>query len=110
MDAGIEMILKKTIISLFIVCFLNGCIQNATFLGPAVTVVSTGSVSQAGLSYGTSKAVKKISGKTPLENITTLLQKNKDKDKEDENKNVTDFFNVVNKISKKSGIKNLANQ
>tara|TARA_B110000211_G_scaffold226520_1_gene280169 strand:+ start:84 stop:392 length:309 start_codon:yes stop_codon:yes gene_type:complete len=102
------MILKKIIISLFFVCFLNGCIQNTAFLGPAITVVSTGNVYQAGLSYGSSKVITKISGKTPVENIKSLLEKNKDE--EDDKKNANDFFKIVKKINKNSGVKNLTKQ
>ena len=53
------MILKKIIISAFAMCFLTGCLQNVAFLGPALTVASTGSVYQAGLSYGSSQVIKK---------------------------------------------------
>ena len=53
------MILKKIIISAFAMCFLTGCLQNTAFLGPAMTVASTGNVYQAGLSYGSSQAIKK---------------------------------------------------
>tara|TARA_B110000971_G_C19510450_1_gene277216 strand:+ start:124 stop:447 length:324 start_codon:yes stop_codon:yes gene_type:complete len=104
----VMMILKKIIISLFFVCFLNGCIQNTAFLGPAITVVSTGNVYQAGLSYGSSKVITKISGKTPVENIKSLLEKNKDE--EDDKKNANDFFKIVKKINKNSGVKNLTKQ
>ena len=54
------MILKKIIISAFAMCFLTGCLQNTAFLGPAMTVASTGNLYQAGLSYGSSKAIKKM--------------------------------------------------
>ena len=58
------MILKKIIISAFAMCFLTGCLQNTAFIGPIFTVASTGSVYQAGLSYGSGQAIKKITGKT----------------------------------------------
>ena len=102
------MILKKIIISAFAMCFLTGCLQNTAFLGPAVTVASTGSLYQAGLSYGSSKAVKKMTGKTPTENVKSFLDSNT-KVKEEE---IYDefFVSVKNKIEKKSNILNLANQ
>ena len=102
------MILKKIIISAFVICFLTGCLQNTAFLGPAVTVASTGNVYQAGLSYGSSKALAKITGRTATENIKNFLEKNKDVEKQTENAN--NFFKVVKKINKSSGIKNLASQ
>ena len=65
--------LKKIIIGLFLVCFLNGCVQSAAFLGPAYTLANTGNVYQASLSYGSSKAIKKATGKTPTENIKSFM-------------------------------------
>ena len=89
-------------------CFLNGCIQNTAFLGPAVTVANTGNVYQAGISYVSGKTINKITGKTPTQNIKALLDKNKDE--EDYIDNSNNFFKVVKKINESSGIKNLANQ
>ena len=102
------MILKKIIISAFVMCFLTGCLQSTAFLGPAITVASSGSVYQAGLSYGSSKTIKKITGNTPTENIKSFLSKNSTVEKEeryDEN-----FVLVKSQIEKKSKILNLANQ
>ena len=103
------MILKKIIISVFAMCFLTGCLQNAAFLGPAVTVASTGSIYQAGLSYGSSKVIKKVTGKTPTENIKSFLDsKNSTVDKEE---SYDEFFVLVKSQSeKKSKILNFANQ
>ena len=66
------MILKKIIIGFFVLFFLNGCAQNTVLLGPAYTLASTGNIYQAGLSYGSDQAVKKITGKSPTENIKNL--------------------------------------
>ena len=73
------MIQKKIIISIFAIYFLNGCVQSTALLGPAVTVASTGNVYQAGLSYGSSKALAKITGRTATENVknfTSFKKKN----------------------------------
>ena len=102
------MILNKISISIFAICFLTGCVQNTALLGPAVTAASTGNLYQAGLSYGSSKVITKITGKTTTENIKIFLNKNKDVEKETENTN--DFFKMVKKINKSSGIKNLTSQ
>ena len=103
------MILKKIIISAFAMCFLTGCLQNTAFLGPALTVASTGSVYQAGLSYGSSQVIKKMTGKTPTENVKSFLDSNNTTVKEEE---INDEFFVLvkDKIEKKSNILNLANQ
>ena len=88
------MILKKLIISAFFMCFLTGCLQNTAFLGPVITVASTGNVYQAGLSYGSSEAIKKVTGKTPTENIKSFLDsKNSTVEKEESH----DKFFVLDK-------------
>ena len=104
------MILKKIIISVFAMCFLTGCLQNTAFLGPAVTVASTGNVYQAGLSYGSSQAIKKMTGKTPTENVKSFLDSNNTTVKEEEEVHDEFFVLVKDKIEKKSNILNLANQ
>ena len=103
------MILKKIIISAFVMCFLTGCLQNTALLGPGLTIASTGNVYQAGLSYGSSKVIKKMSGKTPTENVKSFLDSNNTTIKKEEIND--EFFALVkNKIEKKSNILNLANQ
>ena len=52
------MIKKFLILSLLLI--LNNCAGAGTaFLGPSVTVIKTGNISQAGLSYGSSHMIKK---------------------------------------------------
>ena len=102
------MILKKLFISLSFVLFLNSCAQNAALLGPAITGVSTGSVYQAGLSYGSSKVVKKVTGKTPTENFKQIIE---DNNKTEVAKTNDEFFLLIKStIEKKSEIIDLANQ
>ena len=74
---GKLMTLKNVIIGLFFICFLNGCVQSAAFLGPAYTLISTGNIYHAGLSYGSNQAIKKATGKTTTENIKSFLEKPK---------------------------------
>ena len=103
------MILKKLIIGLFFVCFLNGCVQSTAFLGPIYTMGSTGSVYQTGLTYGSSKVIKKITKKIPLENIKGSLDSKNATVKK--NESYDEFFVLVkDTIEKKSNILNLANQ
>ena len=102
------MILKKIIAGLFLLFFLNGCVQNTALLGPAYTMAS-GNIYQAGLTYGSNQAVKKITGKSPTENIKSLTDSKKSKI--DEEQNYDEFFALVkNRIEKTSKIINLANQ
>tara|TARA_B100000780_G_scaffold169941_1_gene118923 strand:+ start:53 stop:349 length:297 start_codon:yes stop_codon:yes gene_type:complete len=86
---------------LFLLAF-SGCIQSTAFLGPAVTVASTGNIYRAGLSYGSNTALQHITGKTPIENIKTIL-----KPKENENKIIS---SVKKKIEKNSAVEKLLNQ
>ena len=83
--------MSKIITSIFFLLLLNGCIQNTAFLGPVLTGASTGSVYQAGISYGSGKVVSTFNGKTP-------------------SKKIKGFFEEDKKKNERSGIKNLANQ
>ena len=88
------MILKKVVFCTMAMCFLTGCLQNTVFLGPAITIASTGNVYQAGLSYGSSEAIKKMTGKTPTENIKSFINKNSTVKEEEED---NDEFFVLTK-------------
>ena len=92
--------------AIFFLLLLNGCVQSSAFLGPAVTVASTGSIYQAGLSYASTKTIIKFTGKTPTENLKFFLDNNE----EDDIENANNFFEMVKKINKSSGVKNLTNQ
>ena len=103
------MILKKIIARLFLLFLLNGCVQSAALLGPAYTLTSTGNVFQAGLSYGSNQAFKKIIEKSTTENIKSPVADNKIKVEEEENHE--EFFALVkSRIEKTSKIIQLANQ
>ena len=103
------MILNKIIAGLFLLFFLNGCVQNAALLGPAYTLASNGYIYHAGLSYGSNQAVKKVTGKTPTENIKSLVDNKKMKIEEKESQE--EFFALVkSRIEKTSKIIKLANQ
>ena len=103
------MILKKIIAGLFLLFFLNGCVQSAALLGPAYTMASTGNIYHVGLSYGSNQAVKNITGKSPAENIQSLVDNKKKKVKEEEKQD--EFFALVkSRIEKTSKIIQLANQ
>ena len=103
------MILNKIIAGLFLLFFLNGCVQSAALLGPAYTLASNGNIYHAGFSYGSNQAVKKITGKTPTENIKSLVDNKKMKIEEKENQE--EFFALVkSRIEKTSKIIKSANQ
>ena len=103
------MILKKIIAGLFLLFFFFFFVQSAALLGPAYTLASTGNIYQAGLSYGSNQAVKKITGKSPTENIQSLVDNKKIKIEEKEKQD--EFFALVkSRVEKTSKIIQLANQ
>ena len=103
------MILKKIIAGLFLLFFLNGCVQSAALLGPAFTFASTGNVFQASLSHGSNQAVKKITGKSTTENIKSFVDNKKIKVEEVESQE--EFFALVKRrIEKTSEVISLINK
>ena len=71
------MFINKLIIGIFFLVFLNGCAQFTAFLGPAVTFTNTGSIYQAGLSYGSDRVITNLTGKSTGQNIKEILQPKK---------------------------------
>ena len=67
--------MKKTLVTLLFILFLNGCAQTTSMMGPTYTMVKTGSVIQTGTSVATSYGVKQALGQSPTEYITSLTKK-----------------------------------
>jgi hypothetical protein len=68
---------------------LTNCVNSIAMLGPLISVgTSGGSIYQAGISYGTTTAVEKITGKTTSEHIISSFTKNNKK----ESKNKIDIY------------------
>ena len=63
----------KIIIGIIFIVLLNGCAQSTALLGPIFAGASTGSATQAGLSYGSNKMITTLTGKSTEENIKLLL-------------------------------------
>jgi len=75
------MFLKKIIIIIFLVSFLNGCAQNAALLGPAYTLATSGNIYQAGFTYGGNEIVTKTTGKSMVQIIKeSITAKKEDSD------------------------------
>ena len=66
------MIHKKIIFGLFLFSFLGACTAPTAMLGPAYTLTTSGSVVQAGFSYGSSELISAYTGKTPMENLIEI--------------------------------------
>ena len=105
--------IKRLILIIFFLGFLNACGAPTAMLGPAYTLTSTGSVFQAGLSYGSGELVKKQTGKTTIENLIEIKNKNKKKKANIKKKTLEslEFINLVNKKIKSTGeFNHLSNQ
>ena len=72
--------LKKIILLILGLFFLNSCIETTAFLGPAITVGTTGNVYQAGLSYSSNYVIKETTGKTTFEHFSQFIDSKKFKD------------------------------
>ena len=56
--------------------FVGACSAPTAMLGPAYTLTSTGNLAQAGFSYGSSALITSYTGKTPIENLEEIANKN----------------------------------
>ena len=63
--------MKKTLVTLLFILFLNGCAQTTSMMGPTYTMVKTGSIFQTGTSVATSYGVKQALGQSPSESPET---------------------------------------
>ena len=87
------MIIKKLAIGVIVLISLSGCAQNVGLLGPVYTLASSGSVTQAGLSYGSNEIITRSTGKSTAQNIQEILKSKK---------NDSDFEKLVKENIKKT--------
>ena len=73
--------MKNILLILISFLLLSACAQSTAFIGPAITVGSTGNVMQAGFSYGSNMAIKKTTGKTPSEHVSLYIEDQQDEKK-----------------------------
>ena len=71
--------IKKIVLYFCISLFLTGCYQSTAMVGPAITLASTGNVSQAGLAYITNKVVEKETGMSTTKYVSTILEEKNNK-------------------------------
>ena len=60
---------------------LSGCAQSTAMIGPAITLASSGNVSQAGLTFFTNKAVEKETGMDTVSYVSNKIEKQNSKTK-----------------------------
>ena len=68
--------MKKSIILIITLAFLNACAEYSAFVGPSLTMAKSGSVLQSGTSLATSYGIKKAIGQSPSEYVLSLAKKN----------------------------------
>ncbi len=68
--------MKKSIILIITLAFLNACAEYSALVGPSLTMAKSGSVLQSGTSFATSYGIKKAIGKSPGEYAMSLVKKN----------------------------------
>ena len=73
--------MRNILLILISFLLLGACAQSTAFIGPAITVGSTGNVMQAGFSYASNMAVKKTTGKTPTEHVSLYVEEKKEEEK-----------------------------
>ena len=68
--------MKKSILLIITLVFLNACAEYTALVGPSLTMAKSGSVVQTTTAYATSYGIKKTTGQSPGEYIQTLVRKN----------------------------------
>jgi len=90
---------KKIYFILISFIFLTGCVQSVALLGPAFTIVKTGSIHQAVVGETINQGIKKETGKNVGEHVMQFFDKDI-KDQECKNTNGDTlqkiFFNSFN--------------
>ena len=71
--------IKKIVLYFCMSSFLTGCFQSSAMVGPAITLASTGSVSQAGFAYITNKVVENKTGMSTTKYVSTILEEKNNK-------------------------------
>ena len=73
--------MKKILVFIVSGLILSGCAQSTAMLGPAITLASSGNVSQAGLTFITNKAVEKETGMDTVSFVTNKIEKQNSKNR-----------------------------
>ena len=71
--------MKKIIVFIVSGLILSGCAQSTAMLGPAITLASSGNVSQAGLTFITNKAVEKETGMDTVSFVSNKIEQQNSK-------------------------------
>ena len=70
--------MKKIYFILISFIFLTGCVQSVALLGPAFTIVKTGSIQQALVGESINQGIKKGTGKNVSEHVMQIFDKDQE--------------------------------
>ena len=73
--------INKIFIYIIALITLSGCVQSTAMVGPAITIASTGNLSQAGLSYFTNRAVQEETGMDTVSYVSKKIEQQSNKTK-----------------------------
>ena len=68
--------MKKSILLIITLAFLNACAEYSALVGPSFTMAKSGSVLQSGTSFATSYGIKKVTGQSPGEHALSFAKNN----------------------------------
>lgn len=71
--------INKVLIYIIATIILSGCIQSTAMVAPAITIASTGNISQAGLTFFTNKAVEEETGMSTVSFVSSKIEQNSSK-------------------------------
>ena len=70
--------MKKIFLLFISFSLLTGCVQSVALLGPAFTIVKTGSIQQALVGESINQGIKKETGKNVSEHVMQILDKDQE--------------------------------
>ena len=73
--------INKIFIYIISALILSGCVQSTAMVGPALTLASTGNISQAGVTFFTNKAVKEETGMDTVSYVSNKIEQNSSKNR-----------------------------
>ena len=68
--------INKIFIYIIATITLSGCIQSTAMVAPAITIASTGNISQAGLTFFTNNAVEEETGMNTVSFVSSKIEQN----------------------------------
>ena len=73
--------IKKILTYIVLGVIITGCAQSTAMIGPAITLASSGNMSQAGLTFFTNKAVEKETGMDTVSYVSKKIEQQNTKTK-----------------------------